>query len=63
MFPSPTVHFSFVGQDDLSPPARRVYGQGFLEALFDIRTPDAFGVRRSHVLLILESKVQFTFIA
>lgn len=49
-----TVHLSLVGQDDLPASTWRVDGQGLLEALFDVGTPDSFCVRRRQVLVILQ---------
>lgn len=48
-----TIHFSLVGQNDFPATARRIDGQRLLEALLDVRTPDALCVRRRHVLLVV----------
>lgn len=48
-----TVHFTLVGQYNLPAPARRVYGQRFLEALLDVRAPYAFRVGRRQFLVVV----------
>ena len=51
-----TVHLPFVREDDFPPAARRINGQSFLEALLNIRTPDALGIGRSQIFLVLLSQ-------
>jgi hypothetical protein len=41
-----TVHLSLVGKDNFATTAWWIYGECFLEALLDIRRPNALGVRR-----------------
>lgn len=41
-----TVHLPFVREDDFPPPTWWVDGQGFLKALLNVWTPDAFGIRQ-----------------
>jgi len=48
-----TVHFTLVGQNDLPAPARRVYGQRFLEALLDVRAPHTLRIGRRQFLVVI----------
>lgn len=48
-----TVHLALVREDDLAPAAGRVDGQRLLETLLDVGAPDALGIGRREVLVIL----------
>ena len=50
----PPVHLPLVGEDDLPPSAWRVDGQGFLEALLDVRGPDSLSVLIPSLLVVIE---------
>ena len=50
----PAVHLPLVREDDLPPAAWRVDGQGLLEALFYVRSPDPLRVLASCLLVIVE---------
>ena len=50
----PPVHLALVREDDLPPAAGRVDGQRLLEALLNVRGPDALRVLVSHLLVIIE---------
>jgi hypothetical protein len=52
-----TVHLAFVREDDLAAATGRIDRERLLEALFDVRAPDALGVRGCQVLVILHRKV------
>lgn len=49
-----TIHLSLLGENDFPPSAWWVDGKCFLETLLDIGTPDAFGISRGQVFLILK---------
>lgn len=49
-----TIHFSLLRENDFSSSAWWVDGKCFLETLFDIWTPDSFGISRGQVFLILK---------
>lgn len=40
----PSEHLALVGENDLSSAARRINGQSFVKALFDVGTPDTFSI-------------------
>jgi len=48
-----TVHLALVGQNNLPSTAWRVDGQGFLEALLDVGTPDALGVGGRELFVVI----------
>ena len=50
----PTVHLALVTQDDLSSSTRRIDGQGFLEALFNLRSPDTLSISSCCLLVIIK---------
>ena len=50
----PSIHLPLVRQDDLPPPARGIDGQGLLEALLDLRSPDALSVCPRSLFVVVE---------
>ena len=50
----PPVHLALVTQDDLPPATRRIDGQGLLETLLNLRSPDSFSILSSCFLVIIE---------
>lgn len=48
-----TVHFTLVGQNDLPASARRVYSQGFLKTLLDVRAPHPLRISRRQFLVVI----------
>ena len=50
----PPVHLALVRQDDLPSAAWRVNGQGLLEALLDVRGPDALGILITRLLVVIK---------
>ena len=63
----PAVHLPLVGEDDLAAAAGRVDRHRLLEALLDVRRPDALSVltlylrsSRSHIKLKMATLVQFS---
>lgn len=45
-----TVHLALVGENNFAPAARRVDGQGLLEALLNVWTPHSLRISRGHIL-------------
>ena len=49
-----TIHLALVTQDDLPPATRRIDGQGLLETLFNLRSPDSFRILSARLLVVIK---------
>ena len=50
----PPVHLPLVRQDDLPSTTRRIDGQGLLEALLNLRSPNSLGVLVARLLVVVK---------